>query len=54
MKQLKQFFFTEKRLFLGTFLFMLIHSFGTLFLPYFVAKINQLSSAMGAGCWLLH
>ena len=62
MKQLKQ-FFHRKTPISRYFLFMLIHSFGTLFLPYFVAKIiddgilKQDQSAIiryGAGCWLLH
>ncbi len=60
MKQYKQFFFTEKRLFLGTILFMLIHSFGTLFLPYFVAKIiddgilkQDQSAIIRYGGWML-
>ena len=61
MKQLKHFFHRKKtpisRYF---FLFMLIHSFGTLFLPYFVAKIiddgilkQDQSAIIRYGGWML-
>ncbi len=59
MKQLKQ-FFSPKTPISRYFLFMLIHSFGTLFLPYFVAKIiddgilkQDQSAIIRYGGWML-
>lgn len=39
MKQLQLFYKEERRFFFSLFLLMLVQSFGTLLLPYFLAKI---------------